>query len=169
MSEHRYATLLVMLNDPSATPFPVSLQTLLPLHVDRSTQSLQVSVTIPSNKTTMWDSQIHLMFPLNCQLLFTTSMSVPSLLWTTQVQRHGVTTLLTYPLRPQWDIRLQQQCSSTGLYSLVAFLATASVGSLVSMLRSSIAGGGRRVHLAEGGSGLHRSAQPIYRTVRVRL
>ena len=78
LSNRSYATLLIVLNDPGATPFPITVQTLLPIHVDRSTQSLPVIVTISSNKITMWESQIHLMFPLNCQLLFTTSMSVSS-------------------------------------------------------------------------------------------
>ena len=41
--------------------------------------------------------------------------------------------------------------------ALMAFLTSASVGRLVSMLRSSVSGGGRRDHLAEGGSGLHRN------------
>ena len=53
--------------------------------------------------------------------------------------------------------------------ALMAFLTSASVGGLVSMLRSSVTGGGRRVHLAEGGSGLHRNIQPIYQLVDVQL
>ena len=86
LSDLTYATLLIVINDPSATPFPVTVQTLLPISVDRSTHSLQVSVTIPSN-----NSQIHLMFPLNCQLRFTTSMSVPLPMCTIQIQTHTVT------------------------------------------------------------------------------
>ena len=44
---------------------------------------------------------------------------------------------------------------------LMACFTSASVGGLVSMLRSSGAGG--------GGSGLHRSVQPICRPVHIRL
>ena len=53
--------------------------------------------------------------------------------------------------------------------ALMAFLTSASVGGLVSMLRSSVTGGGQRVHLVEGGSGLHRNIQPIYQLVHVQL
>ena len=90
-SDRNYSTLLIVFNDPSDTPFPVTVKTLFLINRDRLTQQ----VTIPSNKTMMWDSQIHLMFPLNCQLLFTTSMSVPSLLWTIQVQCHTDTKMRT--------------------------------------------------------------------------
>ena len=51
--------------------------------------------------------------------------------------------------------------------ALMAFLT--SDGGMMSMLRSSAAGGGRQVHLSGRGSGFHRSAQPIYRPVHVRL
>ena len=53
--------------------------------------------------------------------------------------------------------------------ALMAFFTSASVGGLVSMLRSSGVDGGRRFHLVGVGSGLHRNAQPIYRPVDVRL
>ena len=44
------------------------------------------------------------------------------------------------------------------------YFNSASVGGLVSMLRSSGTGEGRRVHLAGGGSGSHRGVQPIFIT-----
>ena len=54
LSDHSYATLLILQTDPSATPFTVTVKTLLPIHIERSTQTLQVDVTIPSNKIAMF-------------------------------------------------------------------------------------------------------------------
>jgi len=55
------------------------------------------------------------------------------------------------------------------LIALMAFLTSASVGGVVSMLRLAGAGGGRRVHLAGGGSGLPGTAKPNYRPVHLLL